>query len=300
MCCTHVTMNIRLTALVDPGISPSSRRLVWLAANDDDVPVGSAFLRLFTGGGQDHLAELTLSVHPAHRRRHVGSTLLEAAATAAREDARRSIIAQAEAHSPGARFAAARNFRRVLALVYSRLSLSSSDLETLSRIVDHPHPGYRLISWDGAVSDDLLATFVVARQAMDDMPMGSTDFGTVVWDEGRVRAAADAVARRGEHLHTVAAISLADGTIAGFSELVVPGDDSGEGQHYGTGVLTQHRGRGLGLWMKAFAILQARRRHPRLGGLLTDTAETNAPMRAINDALGYVPTHTTYEFQLDL
>jgi hypothetical protein len=43
-----------------------------------------------------------------------------------------------------------------------------------------------------------------------------------------------------------------------------------------------------------------RESYPELGGLLTDTADSNAPMRGINDALGYVPTHTTYEYQLDL
>ena len=34
--------------------------------------------------------------------------------------------------------------------------------------------------------------------------------------------------------------------------------------------------------------------------LLTDTAEDNAPMRQVNDALGYRPTHTAVEYQLDL
>ena len=175
-----------------------------------------------------------------------------------------------------------------------------ADVPALTAIVDEPHPGYHLISWDGTVPDELAETFAASRRAMDDMPMGSTDFGTVTWDVARVRAAAAAVERRGDLLHTVAAISDVDATIAGFSELVVPGDAAGDAQHYGTGVLPEHRGHGLGRWMKASAILQARERYPALAGLLTDTADSNAPMRGINDALGYVPTHTTYEYQLDL
>ncbi|MFJ9691252.1 hypothetical protein [Kitasatospora sp. NPDC101183] len=66
------------------------------------------------------------------------------------------------------------------------------------------------------------------------------------------------------------------------------------------GVLPRHRERGLALWMKAAAILHARRRHPQVGGLLTDTADTNPYTRNVNDALGYAPTHATYEYQLDL
>jgi GNAT superfamily N-acetyltransferase len=86
----------------------------------------------------------------------------------------------------------------------------------------------------------------------------------------------------------------------GFTELVVPGDGTGDGQHYGTGVLPEHRGRGLGRWMKAASIMRVRERHPCLDGLLTDTAETNLHMRRINDALGYAPAHTAFQYQLDL
>ncbi len=293
-------MSFRITALVDPEITPAFRRLAWLASAEDGVPVGSAFLRLFTGAGQRHVAELELHVHPAQRRRHVGAELLEAAITAARMDDRGTIVAQAEAGSPGDRFASARGFRPVLALIFSRLPLASVDLDALGRLVDQPHPGYWLVLWDGEVPGELAETFVVSRHAMDDMPMGETDFGTVTWDLERVHAAAARVKARGDHLHTVAAISESDGAIAGFSELVVPGDGTGDAQHYGTAVLPAHRGHGLGAWMKAAAILHARRRHSDLSGLLTDTADSNEPMRRINDALGYLPTHTTYEYQLDL
>ncbi|MGH1551503.1 hypothetical protein ACRAWF_02775 [Streptomyces sp. L7] len=52
--------------------------------------------------------------------------------------------------------------------------------------------------------------------------------------------------------------------------------------------------------MKAASIHRAHQLHPLLAGLLTDTADGNAPMRAVNDALGYVPTHRAVEYQLDL
>ncbi|WP_433893348.1 GNAT family N-acetyltransferase [Streptomyces sp. CA-111067] len=293
-------MSVRITALIDPDGGTSARRLAWLASDADGVPVGSAFLRLFTRAGQDHLAELDLGVHPAERRRGTGSLLLEAAVAAARQDGRRSVVTQAEAGSPGDGFLPARGFRKVLTMTYTRLPLAGADLTAVAALSERPHPGYRLASWEGTVPDDLAVTFVASRHAMDDMPMGGTDFGTVVWDLERVRAAAAAVEKRGELLHTVVAIDESDGSIAGFTELVVPGDGKGDGQHYGTGVLSAHRGHGLGRWMKAASIRQAAERHPELGGLLTDTADNNPYMRQINDALGYVPTHTTFEYQLDL
>ncbi|WP_405775078.1 GNAT family N-acetyltransferase [Streptomyces sp. NBC_00859] len=293
-------MSVRVTPLTDPASSPSHRRLVWLASDTDGSPVGSLFLRLFTKPGQDHLAELELTVHPAERRRGTGSQLLEAAVAAARQDGRSTVIAQTGAGSAGALFLTGRGFRAVLHLTFARLALADADIPALTGFAARPHPGYRLVSWAGTVPDELAGTFATSHGAMDDMPMGDTDYGTAVWDAERVREAAAVVRERGDLLYTVAAVDESDGSIAGFTELVVPGDGTGDAQHYGTGVLPRHRGHGLARWMKAETIRQTRERHPRLGGLLTDTADSNLPMRAVNDALGYEPTHRTTEFQLDL
>ncbi|MFF3394087.1 GNAT family N-acetyltransferase [Streptomyces sp. NPDC002669] len=293
-------MPLRITALTDPERSGGSHRLAWLASDSEGSPIGSAFLRVFTREGQDHFAELELNVHPAERRKGVGSRLFDTAVAAAREEGRRSVVAQARAGSPADAFLRAKGLRTVLTLVYVRLPLAKADTGALRRIVGQPHPGYRLVSWDGTVPDELAPTFAASRRAMDDMPMGDTDFGTVVWDVDRVRSVAAAVAARGDLLHTVAAVDESDGTIVGFTELVVPGDRKGDAQHYGTAVLPEHRGNGLGRWMKARSVLRARESHPDLEGLLTDTADSNAHMRRINEEFGYEPTHTSAEYRLDL
>ncbi|MFF3885857.1 GNAT family N-acetyltransferase [Streptomyces sp. NPDC001914] len=290
----------RITPLTDPESSPSSRRLAWLASDAEGVPVGSAFLWLPGKKGQDHRAELEISVHPAERRAGVGGALLTAALTAARGDGRRPLVARVTAGSPGEPFLAAHGFRRVLALTFARLALPELDLEAVTAIAERPHPGYALTSWEGVVPAELAHTFAASRRAMDDMPMEDSDHGIDVWDVERVVAVAEAVLERGDALHTVAVVDRSDGSVAGFTELVVPGDGRGDAQHYGTGVLPEHRGHGLGLWMKAESVRRARLRYPELAGLLTDTADSNAHMIGINDALGYRPTHRELEFRLDL
>ncbi|GLX09350.1 GNAT family N-acetyltransferase [Microbispora sp. NBRC 16548] len=293
-------MSFQLTRLVDPHTGASSHRLAWLASRPDGVPAGSAYLRLFTAAGHGHLAELDLHVHPAERRAGVGSRLLAAALAAAREEGRRCVTAEAEAGAPGEAFLAARGFRPALGLTFTRLALAGVDTAVLAAALAEPHPGYRLVSWEGVVPDELAETFAASRRAMDDMPMDGLDYRPTPWDVARVRGAAEAIARCGELLYTVAAVDADRGTIAGFTELVVPGDGTGDGQHYGTGVLPEHRGRGLGRRMKAEMIRLVRERHPDLGGLLADTADGNTYMRGINDALGYVPTHRTVRYRLDL
>ncbi|SEN83303.1 hypothetical protein SAMN05216267_101112 [Actinacidiphila rubida] len=293
-------MPTRLVALTDPVAGPAGHRLAWLASDTTGLPVGSAFLFVFTRSGQEHLAGLDLHVHPAEARGDAGPRLLDAALAAAREHDRRRVVAHAVAGSPAERFLAARDFHPVLTLVAARLPLAGTDAAALTGIIDAPHPGYRLASWDGMVPDALAGGFVAARRAMDDTPSGGVDFRAVPWDLDRLRAAVAAVGRQGDRLHTVAAVSEEDGTIAGYTELALPGDGRGDARHHGTAVLLGHRGRGLGLWMKAASVRHAREHHPLLDGLLTDTADTNAPIRRINDALGYRPAHTTRQYQRDL
>ncbi|MCX5397770.1 GNAT family N-acetyltransferase [Streptomyces sp. NBC_00102] len=315
-------MSLRITPLTEPDHGPSSHRLVWLAeevpgdgtgpavVDRPAYPVGSASLRLFTDPGRAHLAELDLAVHPSDRRAGIGTRLLDAALAGARAEGRTTVTAQVamaggaeDEYAYGAAFLTARGFRAVLTLTFTRLATADVDpaaRTALAEIAAEPHPGYRLTAWNGTVPDELAETFARSRWAMDDMPMDEMDPGAVVWDVDRVRAVARAVEQRGELLHTVAAVDEADGTIVGFTELVVPGDGKGDGLHYGTGVLPAHRGRGLARWMKAESIRTALTTHPGLAGLVADTADSNTPMRAVNDALGYVPTHRAVYLQREL
>lgn len=282
---------MRITPLTDPNRGASSYRLAWLAAGADGRPLGTAFLRVPAVGDS---GEVELHVHPAERRKGVGTRLLETVTAAAGELGLGGVLTDAVAEgSAGERFCAARGLRRVLALTYTRLELTGAES------VADPVPGYRLVQWEGTVPDELAETFARSRRAMDDMPMDEAGYVPQPWNVERLHAIADAVEKRGETLFTVAAVA-ADGEIAGFTELVVPGDGTGDGQHYGTGVLPEHRGHGLARWMKADTISRARSRFPRLSGLLADTADSNAAMRRTNESLGYRPTHRSVLYRLDL
>ena len=284
-------MTIRVTPLREPDRSGTSYRLAWLANGPDGRPLGTAFLRVPAVGD---VAELELAVHPAERRAGVGTLLLDVAGQAASDLGMRAVVTEpVREGADGDHFFRARGLRPVLALTYTRLTLTDSTP------VGVPAAGYRLIHWEGTVPDDLAPTFVRARRAMDDTPMDDAAYSAPSWDVARLHTVAAAVADRGDILHTTAAVGT-DGEMAGFTELVVPGTGEGEAQHYGTGVLPEHRGRGLARWMKAEQITLIRERFPKLSALLADTADSNAPMRRVNEALGYRPTHRSLLFQRDL
>ncbi|MFC9688508.1 GNAT family N-acetyltransferase [Kribbella sp. NPDC056951] len=287
-------MSIKLTPLTDPDFRPFSRRIAWLAADAAGHPVGSAFLRLHSRESMAHLAELEITVHPAERRRGIGSQLLYAALTAARDQNARVVVAEVHADTPSYEFLVHHGFTIGLTLIFARLDLAT-DVQPAS-----PPAGYRVVTWQGVVPDELVQSFTDARTGMDDAPTGAIDYGTDQWDVARTRNAAEVIAQRGEYLMTVAAVEEASGQVVAFTELVVPGDGKSDAQNYGTAVLPAHRGRGLARCLKTEQIRWARSAFPDLGGLLTDTVDTNVAMRHLNAALGYVPTHTVHRCLFDL
>ncbi|MDX6354477.1 MAG: hypothetical protein QOF98_1380, partial [Streptomyces sp.] len=211
----------------------------------------------------------------------------------------RSLAAQVIVGTSGESFLATRDFLPVLRLSWLRLALDDVP-EHIRKLPELPHPGYRLTAWSGVVPDPLAASFTAARQGMADMPTGGVDFGPPEWDEDRVRAAAEVVARRGERLETVAALAEADGSVAGYTELVLPADGSAPAQQYDTAVLPAHRGHGLGLWIKAAMLRRVRAEHPETTEIQTDNADDNRHMLAVNTALGFRPQRRTVIYQLSL
>ncbi|MER5929884.1 GNAT family N-acetyltransferase [Streptomyces sp. NPDC002054] len=278
-----------------------SHRLTWTATGADGVPVGVAGLRLFTSPGRDHLAELELHVVPAHRRHGTGSLLLSEVVAACRTESRRSLIVEASADSPGEAFLERWSFRRALSLDHLILDLDQVDENRILKVGDSDaeHLGYRLTGWTGTVPDELADAFATAKNAMNDMPVGDLDYGSVDWDADRVRAMAQVVADRGDTLLTIAAVHE-DGTMAGYTEIVLPQGASSRAQQYDTAVVPAHRGHGLGLWIKAAMVRRLRAEHPSVVEVETDNAEDNVHMLAVNRELGFRSYRRTREFQLDL
>ncbi|WP_369147904.1 GNAT family N-acetyltransferase [Streptomyces sp. R44] len=276
-----------------------SSRLTWLATGADGVPIAVAGLRLFASEGRDHLAELELHVDPAHRRLGAGSRLLSTVVAACRTEGRRSLIVEAPAESPGEAFCVRWGFRRALSLDHLLLHLDRSDEAAVITAAGTGHPGYRLVHWTGTVPDGLADAFAAAKNAMNDMPMGELDYGSVAWDADRVRAMGKVISDRGDVLLTLAAVHD-DGTMAGYTEVVLPGGSGPRAQQYDTAVVPAHRGHGLGLWVKAAMVRRLRSEHPEVVEIETDNAEDNVHMLAVNRALGFRSYRRTREFQLDV
>ncbi len=91
-----------------------------------------------------------------------------------------------------------------------------------------------------------------------------------------------------------------DGEISGLTEMEYnPGLKTMITQGL-TGVKEEHRGRGLGKWLKASMLLKIQEQYPEVKIVRTENVTSNAPMLSINNRLGFKFHRESIEAQISL
>jgi RimJ/RimL family protein N-acetyltransferase len=85
-----------------------------------------------------------------------------------------------------------------------------------------------------------------------------------------------------------------DGTVAAQSTIAAP-RSLPDASQWGTYVHREHRGHSLGLAVKVANLRVVQAAHPHLRQVVTQNAETNAWMIAINEEMGYRPVEASLE-----
>ncbi|MEX1079066.1 MAG: GNAT family N-acetyltransferase [Homoserinimonas sp.] len=150
--------------------------------------------------------------------------------------------------------------------------------------------GYQLEQWTGVTPEHRLGDVAVLQQRMStDPPLGEVDYQPEEWDEDRVR---DLDARRtaeGRHWMTTAVRHVESDTLVGFTELVCAHDPNMPVYNHNTLVLSEHRGRRLGMLIKAGNLRLLAETAPGHPSIYTWNAEENRHMLDVNEELGFVP-----------
>jgi GNAT superfamily N-acetyltransferase len=147
---------------------------------------------------------------------------------------------------------------------------------------------YRLVRWTGATPERLVAGVALLNTRMStDVPPGDLPAEEDVWTEERVRADDAAVEAGGRTLLVAAVEHAPSGTLVGFTELSLPSRPGGPAHQEDTLVLREHRGRRLGMLLKAANLLALRDRAPSCPSAITFNAEENRPMLRVNEAVGF-------------
>ena len=270
--------------------APPERMEKRLARAADGTVVGFAFAHWREGdpGG----CTLRAFVDAAYRRQGVGRALGADLAQVARAAGRTGVTVEI---APGstAEIAVrdADGFSPGLVVELNRTDVRAIDGDLLERwrAAGEASNDYSLVTYDGRCpTDELARDFIVAREVMNDAPRpegtGESHFSL---EELRAVEAASAAAH--QDWWNVGVRHDATGELVGISELYLPAKRPWMAFQGDTGVRPDHRGHGLGAWMKAVNHLRLAHERPDVEWVQTWNAASNEPMLRINRALGFAP-----------
>lgn len=275
--------------LVAPG---GSRDGTHRAAVRDGRTVGALRLVLPTQDNPE-VAIVDVAVHPASRRTGTGTALLAEADRLAAALGRSTLLTEVDEPGPGApgrAFALRHGFR--CDLVETRrdllLPVDGQRLAALEAEARRASRGYELVTWRDRTPEPLLAGRALLEQRMTtDAPHGDLPVAEERWDGARIREYEQMHLDRGRTVLSAGAVR--DGRLVAFTDLQVPLAHPERASQAGMLVLREHRGRRLGALVKTAVLRELAATLPAVRRGSTYNAEDNAPMVAVNEALGFVP-----------
>jgi GNAT superfamily N-acetyltransferase len=263
-------------------VLPEDRMGYWKAERDGEL-VGWAFAGLNTFAPTDTAGFGGIVVSAVHRRGGVGAALWEALLAHVEAIGVRRLVANSEADGDSMAFPKARGF--TLAATQTSLAVDPRTIVPPSSLP----PGVELRPLS-AYADDPEPVYEADRESILDEP-GPDDYSGVTYETWRRHHWENPDCDR-----ELSLAALVDGQMVGTTFLLTD-RDSGRAMNGGTGVARAFRGRGLGLLMKQRSLAAAA--GAGIVRVFTQNDETNAPMMAINERLGYRPFSSGHSWVLE-
>ena len=290
-----VTPAAELRAVFDDDATDYCRHQRIVAFADNGVAAAIGHVELESDAANANLAGVEITPTDDRTAPAVLAELLRRA----RDDGRTSVIAWGD-HTP-----AAHTFWTGLGaeLRYteqeSSLDMAAVNPRLMEQWIETGPTDLQLVHWTRRCPEELIDAMVATANAMKDAPTDNLDVADTVVDAAMVRAEIEARAARGLEFQCVLAVT-ADGEAAGSTEVFVNRHRPEASWQWTTVVLPAHRGRGIGRWMKAAMWQRLRATEPEVTGLQTGNAASNSYMLAINNEMGFRPTHLMGCWQAEL
>lgn len=281
------------------------RRIAWAGVVDGAV-VGHLELQLPLADNT-HRAAVEVLVHPDSRRRGIGTALLDVAERVARDEGRGVIGAESDVATdrddPAAGFAARHGYTAEQTELRSDLELPLADgvLDATTAEAEKHASGYEVLtSWDGLPDEWLADRAELSRRMSTDVPLGGLAITEEKWDGERVRRNFAVARAQGRRVVESVARHTATGRLVGFTTMAVAAHTPALAYQWDTLVLHEHRGRRLGLLLKAANLRALTAGLPGVRRVATWNAGENEPMLRVNRALGFEVVGRLTEWQRKL
>ena len=276
-------------------------REAWLVPGAcGGLPAAASLLELPVTENQ-HMGWLDITVAPGERRHGIGTVLLRHSARRAAELGRTVLSTMTRDGGAGSAFAAAVGARKGIAEVRRVLDLAGipdGKLDALRRQAEAEAGGYSLVSWRGPCPPEHLDGLAAVTNALADAPHSPGEEPEHVTGQ-RIRQSERRVAVQGLRHYTIAARHDQTGELAGLTQLGVDPLQPDWGFQELTAVARAHRGHRLGLLVKVAMLQLLAAREPELEHIVTENADANQHMIAINAELGFRVLDEWQSWELD-
>lgn len=238
-----------------------------------------------------HLMVAEISVHPRHRRRGHGTTIMTEVLDRARRIGRSTVWAGTAEDDPGGRaFLEHLGFRYASHDARRRQRLAEVDPAEVDRLADRARSAaadYDLVRLQPPTAAEVLTELSTVVAAINDAPMGELTVEDEVFDRQRLQDQETATARRGAKLYRVIARHRETDVIGGHTMVALNPQQPGIAHQGDTAVARAHRGHRLGLALKIDMMRWLAEVEPQLEVVETWNHADNGFMIDINEALGY-------------
>ena len=277
-------------------------RVAAMARDDTGAVMGVVQVEL-PRWDNTHMAYFDVSVHPAHRRRGLGTRLFDAAVEVARADGRTLVLAGCFDDTPGPAFCKSLGLDRACDDVQRRQDLEGLDWAELDRRLARARPlaaDYDLTPMPGAVPEHLVAGVALMAEAINDAPRDDLALQDDVYTPARIRAFETSQEAHRRRVDRLVATDRRSGDLAGHTLVSVDAERPWLAEQYDTSVLHAHRGHRLGLVLKIEMLRWLREEEPQLLTIDTWNAASNDHVVAVNLELGYRVIARASEWQRTL
>jgi mycothiol synthase len=276
---------------------------VWNLWEGNDV-IAELFMAVPLHDENRHLIQADIEVLAPYRQRGYAKGLLSKTIEMAQQYDRTLILSETISTVPaGQVFAQRLGATKGIETHTNQLVLADVDLVLLKNWTEHAKTtakDFELGLWT-LYPEEEIGAIAKMIEVMNTQPKDDLDIEDWKVEPEDLRQLEAVNKARGVEFWMLYVRHTPSGELAGFTETSWDPENPENLTQGDTGVLPNYRGQGLGKWLKAAMLEKVMVERPVVKRIRTGNADSNAPMLAINHALGFKPyiANTVWQTELE-